>query len=319
MKKLFFLPLIVLFISAGSCTKKETLAEFKEVLIQELTEDISADSLHSYVKWMEDMGTRFCLADNRREVAAAIRDKFISFGYESAQLDSFLLDQTYRGKQYVQWQYNVIARLEGSLYPDSLSIMGGHYDSILGGYDSDPFTVAPGAHDNASGVAAALEVARVMKENNFRPEGSILFIAFAAEELGLHGSRDYCIKVPRNLVEIKMMLNNDMIAYEPSSDKNSWRVNIMCYENSGTLLNDANRLAARHTLLNTWTDNRLNRYSDSFTFSEYGWPALFFFKDADDPSYHSLDDLTDNCNFIYCREIVCISAALLADRNIYNK
>ncbi|MDZ7737806.1 MAG: M20/M25/M40 family metallo-hydrolase [Bacteroidales bacterium] len=320
MKKISLLLFIAFFVSGlGSCTKEKTLAEVKEAMIQGLTEEISADSLHSYVRWMEDMGTRFCLADNRREVAAAIRDKFISFGYASARLDSFLLERTYRDTNYSLWQYNVTARLEGSLYPDSLSILGGHYDSILGGSDSDPFTAAPGAHDNASGVAAALEVARVMKEENFKPEGSIVFIAFAAEELGLHGSIDYCIKAARQQAKIKMMLNNDMIAYEPSSDMDSWKVNIMNYENSGTLLNDANRLATRHTVLNSWTDNRLNSYSDSFSFSQYGYPALFFFKDADDPYYHSLNDITDNCNFTYCREIVKISAALLVDRNIYNK
>ncbi|MFP4488976.1 MAG: M28 family metallopeptidase [Bacteroidales bacterium] len=320
MKKVFSFLFIAFFIAGiGSCTKEPTLAEVKEALIQGLTEDISADSLHSYVKWMEDMGTRFCLADNRREVAVAIQEKFISFGYASARLDSFLLERTYRDNYYSLWQYNVIARLEGSLYPDSLSIMGGHYDSILGGSDSDPFTSAPGANDNASGVAAALEVARVMKENNFRPEGSILFIAFAAEELGLYGSRDYCIKAAREQAKIKMMLNNDMIAYEPSADMASWKANIMDYENSATLPDDAMRLAARHTILDTYTDNSLNRYSDSFSFSEYGYPALFFFKDADDSSYHSLNDITDNCNFTYCREIVKISAALLAERNIYNK
>ncbi len=320
MKRIFFFLCIALLVPGlGSCTREDTLAELKEALIQGLTEDISADSLHSYVRWMEDMGTRFCLADNRREVAAAIRDKFISFGYASARLDSFLLERTYRDTHYSMWQYNVMARLEGSLYPDSLSIMGGHYDSILGGSDSDPFTIAPGAHDNASGVAAALEVARVMKENNFRPEGSVLFIAFAAEELGLYGSYDYCAKAAREQSKIKMMLNNDMIAFEPSADMALWKVNIMDYENSGTLPYDAMRLAARHTILDTYTDNSLNRYSDSYPFSEYGYPALFFFKDADDPSYHSLNDITDNCNFTYCREIVKISAALLADRNIYNK
>lgn len=320
MKRIFFLLCIALFLPVlDSCTKEETLAEVKESLIQGLTEEISADSLHSYVRWMEDMGTRFCLADNRREVAAAIRDKFISFGYASARLDSFLLERTYRDSHYSLWQYNVIAGLEGNLYPDSLSIMGGHYDSILGGSDSDPFTAAPGAHDNASGVAAAMEVARVMKKENFQPEGSILFIAFAAEELGLHGSRDYCIRAEREQAKIKMMLNNDMIAYEPSPDTGGWKVNIMDYDNSGTLPGDARRLAARHTTFDTYTDNSLNRYSDSYSFSAYGYPALFFFKDADDPSYHSLNDITENCNFTYCREIVKISAALLADRNIYNK
>jgi leucyl aminopeptidase len=316
MKK-YLLPLMVFLLIIASCAKEETLEEIRESITLDLIEDISVDSLESYVTWMQDMGTRFCLADNRREVAVKIRDKFRSFGYATASLDSFLLERNYRGVDYSLWQYNVIAHLNGNQYPDSVSVMGAHYDSILGDPESDPFAAAPGAHDNASGVAAALEVARVMKENNFTPEGSIEFVAFAAEELGLYGSWDFAAKASDSQAKIKMMLNNDMIAYEPSANMNDWKVNILDYVNSLNLADIAKRLAVKYTVLNTYTDNTLNKYSDSYLFSVYGYPALFFFKDADDPNYHSLNDIVDNCNFIYCREIVIISTAMLVEKNIY--
>jgi len=316
MKKHLF-PVLVFILIFASCTKEETIEEIRESITLDLIEDISADSLESYVTWMQNMGTRFCLADNRRDVAIKIRDKFKSFGYNTAYIDSFLLERTYRDIDYSLWQYNVIARLNGSQYPDSISVMGAHYDSILGGPESDPFSSAPGAHDNASGVAAALEVARVMKENGFTPQGSIEFVAFAAEELGLYGSWDYAAKASDSQMKIKMMLNNDMIAYEPSANMNEWKVNVLDYINSLDLPAIANRLAAKYTVLDTYTDNTLNKYSDSYLFSVYGYPALFFFKDADDPNYHSLNDIVDNCNFTYCREIVIISAAMLVEKNVY--
>ncbi|MBN1386967.1 MAG: Zn-dependent exopeptidase M28 [Bacteroidales bacterium] len=316
MKKHLF-PVMAFLIILASCAKEETLEEIRESITLDLIQDINADSLESYVTWMQNMGTRFCLSDNRRKVAVDIRDKFRSFGYTTAYLDSFLLERNYRGIDYSLWQYNVIARLEGDRYPDSISVMGAHYDSILSGPESDPFTVAPGAHDNASGVAAALEVARVMKDNNFTPEGSIEFVAFAAEELGLYGSWDYAFKASDSRAKIKMMLNNDMIAYEPSANMSEWKVNILNYVNSLNLPTIANRLAAKYTVLDTYTDNTLNKYSDSYIFSMYGYPALFFFKDADDPNYHSLNDIVDYCNFIYCREIVIISTAMLVEKNIY--
>ena len=75
----------------------------------------------------------------------------------------------------------------------------------------------PGANDNASGVAAALELARVMRKNNFSPRNTIEFIAFGAEELGLYGSKAYAAQANGSSKKIKMMLNNDMIAYEPGS------------------------------------------------------------------------------------------------------
>ena len=316
MKKCFLsISLVILVLS--SCTKEDPLPGIRESMTLELIENINADSLQSYVSWMQDMGTRFCLADNRRQVAVAIRNKFTSFGYTGARLDSFLLQRSYRGVYYSLWQYNVIARLEGSIYPDSVSVMGAHYDNILGGTESDPFTAAPGADDNASGVAAALEVARVMKKNGFCPEGSIEFIAFAAEELGLHGSRNYAANASQTGMTIKMMLNNDMIAYEPSTDNKEWKVNILNYENSLSLPYIASRLASKYTILTTYIDNRLNKYSDSYSFSQYGYPALFFFKDAEDPYYHSPEDVVENCNFIYCREIVNINLAILVEKNIY--
>ena len=315
----YYMFLFLILLAFSSCRKTETLADIKEAITLDLIEDISSDSLMSYVTWMQNMGTRFCLAENRRQVAVAIRDKYDSFGYTDTRLDSFILERTYRDIDYSLWQYNVVARIKGSLYPDSVSVMGAHYDSILGGNESDPFTLAPGAHDNASGVAAALEVARVIKANNFIPEGSIEFVAFAAEELGLYGSMHYASSARYADASIKLMLNNDMIAYEPSGNEEQWKVNILNYENSLNLPLIASRLAAKYTVLNTYTDNTYNMYSDSFMFSQYGYPALFFFKDADDPYYHSTNDIVSNCNFTYSREIVSISAAILVEKNVYNR
>jgi len=317
MYRYFFLALLIL-LPLSSCTKKDTLADIREAVTLDLTADVNPDSLKSYVTWMQNMGTRFCLSENRRDVALLIRNKFISFGYPGARLDSFLLQLTYRDTEYSLWQYNVTARLDGSGGSDSLTVIGGHYDSILSGGGSDPFTMAPGANDNASGVAAALELARVMKKNDFKPGGPVEFVAFAAEELGLHGSKDYCRKAYETGVKVKMMLNNDMIAYEPSANSSGWKVNIMDYYNSRGLLSIAERLAARYTLLDTYNDNSLNKYSDSYSFSQYGFPALFFFIDADDPDYHTVDDVAGNCNFNYSREIVNISAALVVQRNIFD-
>ena len=138
------------------------------------------------------MGTRFALADNHRDVAMAILRRFQNMGYSDSRLDSFLLDMMYENIRYQQWQYNVIATLQGTTYPDSVCIVGAHYDDNL--RTGDPFLIDPGANDNASGVAAALELARVMRKNNFSPANTIEFIAFGAEELGLYGSKAYAAR-----------------------------------------------------------------------------------------------------------------------------
>jgi len=310
----FLLFLLLTVILLSTCTKDDDNDyTAKELLIIDLNEEINADSIRSYVEWLENMGTRFTLAENRKEIALKIKSKYISFGYDDTLLDSFMISKTYNGTFYQQWQYNVIATLQGSGIYDSISIIGAHYDNILN--SGDPFLITPGANDNASGMAASLEIARVMKNKGFAPEGTIRFISFAAEELGLYGSYDYSGKARDRQENIKMMLNNDMIAYQKLNDRSAWVVNIITYDNSYGLRLKAEELCARFTDLSYRTDNTYSRYSDSYPFFLNGYKPLFFFSDVIDPEYHSLNDLASNCNFEYCREITKLNCSLLVDAN----
>ncbi len=296
-----------------TCSKEQTEQDRKEDFISSMLNDINSDSLEAQTAWLQDMGTRFTLAKNRRNVAIRIRNRFRRMGYEEAGLDSFMITKTFRNVQYTQTQYNVIAVIRGSEYPDSLCILGGHYDNYTS--TGDPFEYAPGAHDNASGTAAVIEVARVMKKHNFSPSRSIMFVAFGAEELGLFGSKDLASDPGEYSGKISFMLNNDMIAYEPDDDPASWKVNIIDYDNSHMLRRDAEQIALRFTGLSYKNDNKYSHASDSYPFFLNGYKALFFYSGKEDPYYHTQDDLVSNCNFDYCREITKISCALLVDRN----
>lgn len=309
---LFFLTGSTLFIT--TCTKDEVSEEQrKEVITRNLNDEISADTLETLVAWLQGMGTRFALSGNHRNVAVQIKNRFVRFGYNNVKLDSFRINRTYRSIDYQQWQYNVVASLEASSESDSVCIMGGHYDNILS--TGDPFTIVPGANDNASGVAATMEVARVMKKNNYKPKNTIRFVAFGSEELGLYGGYAYATDARQTIQGIKLMLNNDMIAYEPDNDKTSWSVNIIDYDNSHYLRMEAEQLCTKYTVLTYYNNNTYNNASDSYPFFTNGFKALFFFSNKMDPNIHSLNDLAANCNFEYCREIVKISCALLVDNN----
>ena len=308
---LLILPGIILLLT--NCTKDDSEKPGKEELIVDLTESIDSDSLEADVKWLQAMGTRFALAENHKTVADAIKKRFLLMGYRNAASDSFLIRKTYRNVAYEQWQYNVYAFIRGVEYPDSLCIVGGHYDNAV--IAGDPFAVVPGANDNASGTAAVLEIARVMKKMNFRPKSTIVFIAFGAEELGLWGSHDFAADPEGFSGKIRFMLNNDMIACEPDEDSASWYVNIIDYENSHSLRAEAEIICSRFTSLAFRNDNTYNKQSDSYPFFTNGYKALFFFSDVVDPNIHTLNDVAANCNFEYCREIVKLSCALLVDKN----
>jgi leucyl aminopeptidase len=308
----YALLLCITFLALTACKKEESEEEKREALIWTLIQDISADSIRNDVVWLQNMGSRFSLADNHLAIAMKIEKKFRDLGFSNAFLDTFNIVKTFRNVAYEQKQYNVISFIEGTEYPDSLCVIGGHYDNILGISD---LSVVPGANDNASGTSAVLEVARVMKKNNYRPKSTIMFIAFGAEELGLLGSRDFATSPPGFSGKIRFMLNSDMIAYENSSSPADWFVNIMDYDNSHPLRLEAESICDKYTVLNYINNNTYNKQSDSYPFFTNGYKALFFFSGDNDPNYHTLNDLASNCNFGYCAEIVKLQCALLADKN----
>ncbi|MBE8167382.1 MAG: M20/M25/M40 family metallo-hydrolase [Shewanella sp.] len=86
-------------------------------------------------------------------------------------------------------QRSVQVKFTGSKYPDDIIVLGGHLDSTAGIFHTKR-TKAPGADDNASGIASLTDIIRVFAENNIQPERTIVFFGYAAEEGGLLGSRD---------------------------------------------------------------------------------------------------------------------------------
>lgn len=285
-------------------------------LVTVFTDKVNADSVQAYMQSLEDFGTRFCLADNRREVAEWIQNKFISFGYEDTRLDSFQLSVQYpgwSGNWYHTWQYNVEATYHGYATPDQVYIVGAHHDAIVPS-SSNPFLNAPGADDNASGVAGALEIARIMKTYGYVPESTIKFVTFAAEELGLHGAWDYADKAAAENMDIKLMLNNDMISY-CTLPESQWKVQIQKYPNSQWATNLAKYIINNFTILGYTETSQSIQYSDSWAFYSNGYPAIFFIEDQFTPYYHTVNDLVSTTNKVYAAEMVKISMGMLIYQN----
>jgi hypothetical protein len=304
------LLLVLMLVAFTFCQREPEMT--REEYVQHIVSQVRSDSLESYVSWLEGMGTRFALADNHRDVAVQIKKRFAGFGYPDAKLDSFYLTKTYRDITYSTWQYNVIATIPGT-EDDSIIVVGAHYDNIVA--TGDPFTLAPGANDNASGVAAVMEIARVLRKNKFQPEHTIRFTAFAAEELGLHGSLDEAGKAAAAGDKMIMMINYDMIAYLAHPATKPWYVNIIHYDNSSVLRDEAAAQCAASSTLVAYSDNTSYNRSDSYSFFMYGFKPLFFHQSDIESTYHTVGDVTAVCNFEYCREIVRASCALVVDKN----
>lgn len=103
---------------------------------------------------------------------------------------------------------NIIGVLEGAAKPTEYIVISAHYDH-LGVVNNAIFN---GADDNATGVAALLELARIFSSSNLPPSKSIIFIAFSAEELGRQGSKKFCNSlIERSLSNAMTNLNLEML------------------------------------------------------------------------------------------------------------
>ncbi|KAG5635075.1 hypothetical protein H0H81_012508 [Sphagnurus paluster] len=110
---------------------------------------------------------------------------------------------------------NVVATLRGSAEPDRAYVISGHYDSRVS--DSLNFVDdAPGANDDASGVAVTLELARVFAGHS--PKATIIFAAVAGEEQGLYGSNFLATSLKKAGVDVQGMLNNDIVGSSTGDD-----------------------------------------------------------------------------------------------------
>ena len=101
---------------------------------------------------------------------------------------------------------NIVSKLTGTINPDSIYLICGHYDAV-GNH---------GADDNASGTAAILEAARVMSQGQF--ENSVVFALWDEEETGLNGAKDYAQQAFIDGDKILGVLNLDMIGYDGDND-----------------------------------------------------------------------------------------------------
>ncbi len=291
-------------------------------IVQGFVNQVNSDSIRSYMHSLQDFGSRFCLVNNRRNVAERIKDKFESFGIENVLLDSFELRMTFMGQLHETWQYNVVATLPGNKNEERVYILGAHHDSVC--YDSSSstpwqcsLTSAPGADDNASGVAAALEVARVMKANGYHPSYTIKFVTFAAEEVGLRGAWDFANKAANAGMDIRAMINNDMISNSTEAPP-IWTLQVHEYPNAKWLADLATSIASSYTSLNVVVTNQYINATDSWAFHQNDFPSLFLHEEQFSPFYHSANDLVDNTNKQYAAEVTKVSLAILLHLNGIN-
>ena len=281
--------------------------------------DITAESVGAHIAQIE--GARYALGTQ------AERTKLGEVaGYVHTQLDALGLSVqedpvTYSGATFP----NVIGTLQGTVCPGVSFVVGAHYDSVGG---------TPGADDNASGVAAMLEIARLLSVQSFQP--SIQFVSFSFEEDGLIGSRHMAVEAGAAGRDIAGVLVLDMIGYtcdEPGCQTYPPGVSGPDVGNFISVVGNT----ASATLLQTFTEASASavpalpvsplgdstfRQSDHAPFWDQGYEALLVVETVyfRNPNYHHSSDTLSTLDLSFAADVAnatlaAVVAAATADHD----
>ncbi len=203
---------------AQSNTPTQQLEYEDQQALHDIAGAISAKNIEQDIRTLVSFGTRHTLSETEsdtRGIGAARRWIKAEFDKISADcggcLEVFYQSEVISGERRIPDPVevvSVIAIQKGSTDPNRYVLMSGDIDSRAS--DVMNYTIdAPGANDNASGVAGTLEAARVLSKYSFN--GSIVYAALAGEEQGLFGGRILADYAKAKDWQLKAVLNNDMI------------------------------------------------------------------------------------------------------------
>ncbi|MEJ7627086.1 MAG: M20/M25/M40 family metallo-hydrolase [Ferruginibacter sp.] len=300
----------------------------RDAAISKMINEVSSDSLRSYISSLVSFGTRNTLStqtSKTRGIGAArnwVLQKFNQFalnsqGRLSAFIDTTTLQPDKRRIDTALLLGNVVATLKGTDPNDKrIFIISGHLDNMRSSV-MDRIGDAPGANDDASGTAAVMECARIMSKNAF--PATIIFVAVSGEEQGLLGAYFMASKARRDSLQIEAVLNNDIMGSNNSNETNiidNTRIRVFseglpAYELDKTaknirqlgLENDGrSRQLARYVketgeryvenieVIMIYRNDRFLRGGDHSAFAENGFPAVRF-TEMNENYYHQHQDV----------------------------
>ncbi|MFO7680266.1 MAG: M28 family metallopeptidase [Chloroflexota bacterium] len=289
-------------------------------VIRALLDEVSNQQLVAYVQALESFGTRHTLSVTDRAdfgVGAArswLYDEFVRVGNGRLQVevDSFAL--TLNG--ITTEQQNIVATLPGNGSNPGAVLLVAHYDSRpIDAYDGS--SQAPGANDNGSGVAAMLEIARLLSTQEWNM--NVVFIAFAAEEQGTHGSLHFVTDRFVQQMGVTAVFDNDIVGGRPGipqlirvfsqgPDTSPARQVVRYLDLVGGLYVPQFGVSVIDAI------DRPGRYSDHMRFADVGIAALRLTESIEDPDrQHNARDTSDAIDFTYLRQVTQLNLAAIAN------
>jgi Zn-dependent M28 family amino/carboxypeptidase len=205
---------------APSAGGAQTVPPATDLAIYDIIDASSAERIEADIRTLVGFGTRNTLSDttsDTRGIGAARR--WIKSEMDAIStacggcMEVFYQQKTYGPEDSQRLTFgvnvlNVVGVIRGTVYPNRYVIMSGDIDSRASN-SSDGETDAPGANDNASGMAGVIEAARILTQYEFPT--SVVLVGLSGEEQGLWGGRNMAEIAVQEGWDIVGVLNNDMI------------------------------------------------------------------------------------------------------------
>jgi Zn-dependent M28 family amino/carboxypeptidase len=204
-------------VPAVAADKSSAAPSQEDVRLYDIATAPQAQRIEQDIRTLVGFGTRHTLSDTQSDtqgIGAARRWIEAEFNRISKEcggcLEVVTVADTVQGKRIANPTevVNVIAIQRGQTDPKRVVMMSGDIDSRVSDV-LDASSISPGANDNASGVAGALEAARVLSKYQFN--GTIVYAALSGEEQGLYGGNILADYAKAQNWQVQAVLNNDMI------------------------------------------------------------------------------------------------------------
>jgi hypothetical protein len=309
------------------CLNDQLRQEEKEEVVDEkfiysILNQVNSTKLKNWIDDLSSFYTRHTKSDYIESVAYWLKNELQSVCKGETYFHNFTqIDQgtRYNLKNIICNQYH------GSTIPsnDHYILISAHYDSRMQNINQANAR-APGADDNASGVAAVLELARILSKLDL--ENNIQFILFSGEEQGQWGSTAYIKYLESNNTGLDLIINLDMIGYLALGQGNvsieydlgnKFATNDIYSKNIGQFIK---QIAVKYVNLNAIMDP-LGR-TDLIPFEATGKTVIGIHDggSALNPNYHTTSDTPDTLDIEYLTSVTkLVLAAILNIDEQYSK
>ncbi len=285
----------------GPVTPLSTAAARRVGVIDLIVGGVDPTRLLGSVRNLQGLGTRYASTPACEAAGDLIFRQFQALGLPTS-FEPF----TFRG---VYPTRNVVAEKRGAVDPGDIVIICGHYDSTSP--TDTRATLAPGADDNASGIAAVMEAARLLAPHAF--DFTVRFIAFSAEEWGLYGAAYHASRARAAGERIVAVINLDMIGFADASPED---LDLIVNGSSNWLADRLTRAAATYTSQPTKkTVDASMVYSDHAPFWDNGYSAVLAIEDnpLHNPYYHEITDTVDRLDPAFFATATRTALAVVSD------